>query len=130
MHSEISSSLGTSIVLGQDDFDLMDAALHVVPELRTAVAAAKLVRDSEVSLPITSRDQLAAAIPNGHAMAAGHLMTPQTVELFVPDEHLPIDNEYDLLVKLYIAFLRCKMETAAATNIRPGVLAHASGDKQ
>ncbi|KZB85661.1 hypothetical protein [Amycolatopsis regifaucium] len=105
---------GDRITFEPQDFEALDIALHVVPDLRICALAVKLARAEKVRYPITDPTPLVKLLPRSRFVAAGHDITEKAIRAHLPAELFPIRHEGELAERVYIALLRCRAGTAAA----------------
>jgi hypothetical protein len=126
--SSVSHPVTNPVNFVPEDFEVLDLALHVSPELRIAAFGLKLARIADVRYPVTSIDEITALIPSGRFEGAGHVVTGESLRIIFPKEFLPIEDETDLLVKTHIALIRCRDMTHRAMTIDPAIYKHVVGD--
>ncbi|MEV5750701.1 hypothetical protein AB0L00_23005 [Actinoallomurus sp. NPDC052308] len=119
---EVSQALSESITFMSEDFEVLDLALRVSPELRFAAFILKLARAANIQYPVTSIDDIVTHIPSGRIGAAGHVVTGESLRIFFPREFLPIESQGDLLTKAYLTLLHCQEETNKVTGVDPVIL--------
>jgi hypothetical protein len=119
--SKVSYALTKSINFDSEDLEVLDLALHFNPELRLAAFGVKIARAAGAHYPITSIEEIIALIPSGRFEGAGHIVTAESTRIFFPGEFLPVEDEADLLMKMHIAFMRCREETRKVMAIEPAI---------
>jgi hypothetical protein len=106
---------GEQIVFEPSDFDILDLTLHVIPDLRICALAVKLARSAGIRYPITDRATICDLLPAKRFTAAGHRITAAAINDYVPVEFFPINHPGELAERLYMALLRCRADTSAAS---------------
>jgi len=117
----------TDIEFKPDDFDILDLTLNYIPELRICALAIKRARAAQVRYPLETADKLIGLLDDGQRfVGAGHRIKAEHVRAYMPQEFFPIEDESDLISKIYLALLRCKHEFAIAARVHPITLAELS----
>lgn len=102
---------GSEIVFEPDDFEVLNLVVGLKPELGICALAVKRARQARVTYPIESRKQIASLLGEDRAISiAGHRLTVKSIDDYMPDEHFPIENEGELVSRVYIALGRCNRE--------------------
>ncbi len=99
---------GADIDFVPEDFDILDVTISIFPELRICAQVLKLARQEQVEYPIVSINSLTKLMPDKTVRLGGHIIDAAAIKAFMPDDHLPILDEGDLVSKTYMALLRCK----------------------
>jgi hypothetical protein len=92
----------------ETDFDILDAVLKEFPELRICVGVVKAVRAKGLKYPIKSPEILVRLLPKKKLAIEGHALRADLIERYMPKGFFPINNERDLIVRCYLALMRCK----------------------
>jgi hypothetical protein len=94
------------------DVDVLDLTLHLIPELRICALAVKRARARGVPYPINDHEAIVSLLPRKVFYAAGHRISSNAIQTYVPASFFPIHTEAELQQRLYIALLRCKADTS------------------
>ncbi len=98
-----------TIELSADDFEAMDIALSIVPELRLAALAIARARQLSLTYPITSVATLQQLLgKEGRLTAGGHEIDVAAIKKFLIPGDLPIEHEGALANVVYTALHRCR----------------------
>jgi len=97
------------IDLTPNDFEAMDLALALVPELRISALAVRLARQSGSEYPITGPEGLVRLL-SGEARLSigGHEIDANSIQRFFVSGDFPIENEVELASTVYVALNRCR----------------------
>jgi hypothetical protein len=96
------------------DFEVLDLALNVDPELRLSALAVKRARQAGLKYPVTGADDLAALFDRSGFRGGGHTIVPADAAKYMPAEFFPIAHEGELVSRIYIALRRCNHEASLA----------------
>lgn len=89
-----------------EDLDLIEDALELIPEVATAVHAARLAK-RHVAFPIESYDSLRPLFDKeGHARYKDRVFTFDQGRQFFPSEFFPIESTKDLIIRVMIVLQR------------------------
>jgi hypothetical protein len=113
------SGVCSDITFERDDFEVLDLALQLIPELRLCALALKRARAAKLQYPIESVDALTGLLPNERFVGAGHHITSRDMRHYLPAEFFPIAHEGELVSRLYLALTRCKHELTLAASAWP-----------
>lgn len=103
----------------EDDFDVLDLTLSVIPDLRICAAVLKHARARHLNYPVESVDELIRNIDDGHFIAGRHVIDAEEIRTYMPDAFFPIDHEGELLSKVFAALGRQRYEMAALASLHP-----------
>lgn len=92
--------------------DILDKALKLVPELRIGVEAVQRARNSSLSYPIESVQEVLHLLHEESYRKEGHDITRASLPRFLTPELFPIQDEEDLIGKVYLSLLRCRESSA------------------
>lgn len=93
----------------EQDVELLEDVLDLVPDLDAVAFAAKLARE-RIGYPIESHEGLSSLFEDGRqTVFKGRRITMDDAVRFLPRTFFPIDSERDLLCKLMIAFQRGRL---------------------
>lgn len=106
------------IQLGHEDAEVMEVALSLVPEVRLCALALKWARAAKVHYPIMGVEDLVRAFPHQQFKGGGHFIDAQGIRTFLAKEYFPIENEGELLSRVYLALVRCRYEAAKAQSAK------------
>ncbi|MFF7312032.1 hypothetical protein [Streptomyces sp. NPDC008137] len=97
------------IPLTPEDFEAMDTALALVPELRLAALAVSRARCLGFRYPIRSTRTVAELLgEEGRLSAGGHDIDRAEIRRYLVPGELPIENEGALATVVYHALQRCR----------------------
>lgn len=97
-----------AVDLTPDDFEAMDVALSLIPELRLVALAIRRARRTGLTYPLTSPDQLKQLLGGKRKLvAAGHHIDAKSIRRYLIADDFPIENEGELASIVYIALNRC-----------------------
>jgi hypothetical protein len=113
------ASSAKDIVFGKDDFEVLDLAVSLNPDLRISALAVKRARDAKLKYPIERVDALQLLLHKGVFKGGGHHILPDDVHHYMPEQFFPIDSEEELISRIYIALTRCRHEAAIAAGVSP-----------
>ncbi|MFC8202237.1 hypothetical protein ACFUTV_43700 [Streptomyces sp. NPDC057298] len=103
------AGLCREIPLIPEDFEAMDTALALVPELRLAALAIARARRLRLGYPIRSTREVAELLgEEGRLSAGGHDIDPDEIRRYLVPGELPIHNEQGLAAVVYYALQRCR----------------------
>lgn len=118
-----SLALTESLSFAPEDFEVLDMALHINPELRAVAYGLKLARAAGVQYPIASLDDMVAYIPSDRIKVAGYVATNESIRVIFPKEFFPIEDEFDLLRKTFLVAVR-RHAAQRAVAIDPAIYKH------
>jgi hypothetical protein len=104
----------------EDDLDLLDNVLTVVPILRIVAALGREARKRGLRYPVAGPADLVACLGKDTLTYGVHRVTRATIEHAMPEGWFPIAHEGELLSRLHLALLRCEAE-AAQMRPRPAI---------
>src|SRR5687768_325714 len=70
--------------LQPEDFEVMDLVLHLLPELRICVLAAKRARQDKVKYPIKKVEDIVKLLHGKKFSGGGHRITEKEIRRFLP----------------------------------------------
>jgi hypothetical protein len=103
---------GADIQFGPEDFEVMELAMGVVPEVRVCALVLKWMRDANLQYPVQAVDDLIQAFQHKRFVGGGHAIDPDSIRAFMAKEYFPIKHEGELLSRTYLALMRCKNEAS------------------
>lgn len=95
-----------NVPLGREDFEAMDIALSVVPELRVAALAVQRARQTGTAFPIRDPSGIVQLLQGQGGSMGGHQVDPKSVRRYLVATDFPIENEGDLAATVYVALSR------------------------
>jgi hypothetical protein len=101
---------GADIQFDPEDFEVMELAMGVVPEVRVCALVLKWMRDANLRYPVQTVDDIVQAFPHERFVGGGHMIDPDSIRAFMAKEYFPIEHEGELLSRTYLALMRCKNE--------------------
>lgn len=101
---------GADIQFGPEDFEVMELAMGVVPEVRVCALVLKWMRDANLQYPVLAVDEIVQAFPHERFVGGGHMIDSDGIRVFMAKEYFPIEHEGALLSRIYLALMRCKNE--------------------
>jgi hypothetical protein len=127
MNSEIDAlrrwkSLGEGIRFTAKDFDVLDLALSLIPDLRICALAVKQARKMKVEYPIESVDGLIRYLGDKPFVAGDHVIDLDEIRTYLPAEIFPIEHEGELLSLTYAALGRQRREMALLSTVHPNAI--------
>lgn len=102
------------IKFSPQDFEVMDAALNHIPELRICTGIARHARQAKLRYPVKSTEALIKLLPKRDVYVEGHHLKAPLIERYMAKEYFPIANERELISRCYLALMRCKDDMAWA----------------
>jgi hypothetical protein len=94
---------------GEQDLDLLESALELIPDLTPTVLIAKFVRE-KIGYPVKSMEAFDPHFEkNGVILGDKTTFTHAQALKFLPKEFFPLETERDLLCRLLIAFQRGRL---------------------
>jgi hypothetical protein len=94
--------------LTPDDFEAMNVALSLVPELRLVALAIVRARRAGVAYPLSSPSQIEQLLEGERDLVAGgHHIDARTIRRYFTTSDFPIEHEGDLASTVYLALNRC-----------------------
>lgn len=103
------AGISKSIELSPADFEVMDIALSLMPELRFAAMLMARSRQLDLKYPISSTTSLKALLgESGRLLAGGHEIDAAAIRRFLVPGDLPIEHEGALANVIYTALQRCR----------------------
>jgi hypothetical protein len=114
---------------GQDDVDILNVTLNLVPELRICAAAAKRARRMALNYPLRSAESVCELLGGEVFEGAGYRISRADIFRYMPSGYFPIENEAELIARAYMALLRCRQESfgdtiAAVLEVESFTVAH------
>jgi hypothetical protein len=103
---------GSDIEFDPADFEVIDLTLGQIPELRICAVAVKRSRMAKLVYPIESAQGLFPLFEGKPFEGGGHRFSQADVPRFIAPEFFPINNETELISRIYIALVRCRHEDA------------------
>ena len=110
-------TFGEAIRFTPDDFDVVDLALDVVPDLRICAAVLKYARARKVRYPVSSLDELVKYLDKGRLMAGEHAIDVEEIKAYMHPGFFPIEHEGVLLSRVYAALGRHRQEAALLSSL-------------
>jgi len=107
------------------DFDVLDIALSLIPELRIAALVVKRARQAKINYPIDRAEVLVALLGKKRIVVAGHRIAPDDVAAYLPPEFFPIAHEGELVSRAYLGLMRCSYEVGLAAHLQAATLSKA-----
>jgi hypothetical protein len=111
---------GADIQFNHEDFEVMELAMGIVPEVRICALVLKWARHANLQYPIQSVDTIAQAFPHKRYTGGGHIIDPESIVAFMAKEYFPIDHEGELLSRTYLTLMRCKTESSKINSTEIG----------
>ena len=100
--------------LGEQDLELVDNALCLIPEVRAVVRFGQEARRLGIGYPITSPKQLMGFL-KGQSLRLGELrVDAKSMAHALAKEWFPLAHEGELLSAIHLAIRRCQAESDAA----------------
>ena len=107
--------LSTQPAFEPADFDLLDLALSVAPDLRAAAVLAKIARERGLAYPIESVDRVAGLLGEEEVIEVGEfIVDARAITEALPPETFPLVHEGEFLSAVHLALLRWRAATAEA----------------
>ncbi|RQP21490.1 hypothetical protein [Piscinibacter terrae] len=106
---------GSSLKFEPSDFDVIDLVLGLIPELRICATALKRARAAQLAYPVNSVQELFGLLENRRFSGGGHEFGTKDMKTFLSPHFFPIGNEGELVSRIYIALMRCKLEENSRT---------------
>jgi len=94
------------------DFEVLDLALCLVPDLRICALALKQARASKLTYPVKSAEELIAHLDDGQLVAGRHVIDPGEIRTYLHEGLFPIEHEGALLSAVYAGLGRHRTEMA------------------
>jgi len=102
--------LTSDIEFSREDAEILDLVLNIRPELRVCAEAVRQARRVGLQYPITSVAGFLQGLgPRPFPGIAVEIKDDDIRRLF-PAEWFPIDDEVDLVMRIYLAIQRCQYE--------------------
>ena len=115
--------VGASIRFAPEDFEVLDLTLGQIPDLRVCAHILKKARQIELKYPVTGPRKLFKLLGNKSWSGGGYEIEAACIERFMVPQWFPLDNEGDLVSRIYLALMRCRQESHAQLVADPAVLA-------
>jgi hypothetical protein len=100
------------VEFSEDDLDLLDNVITVVPILRIVAAIGREARRRGLRYPVAGRADLVTCLGKHTLTYPGHRVDRTTIEHAMPESWFPIAHEGELLSRIHLALLRCEAEAA------------------
>jgi len=100
--------------LGEQDLDLVDNALCLIPELRAVIRLGQEARRRGVAYPITSSRHLLGLLKADSLRLGEVRVDAKSMTHALAKEWFPLAHEGELLSAIHLAIRRCQAEVAAA----------------
>jgi len=110
---------GADIQFAPEDFEVMELAMGVVPEVRLCAVVLKWARDGNLQYPVQGVDDIIQVFPHKQFVGCGHEIDPGGIRAFMAKEYFPIEHEGELLSRTYLALMRCKYEASKSNPTEP-----------
>jgi hypothetical protein len=102
---------GQQIEFEPDDFDILNMTLDLVPELRICAETVKRARRIGLRFPVRRPEALFDLLEGEVFEGESHRITKKDISRYMPPGFFPIDNENELIGRVYVALVRCNQET-------------------
>ena len=109
-----------AIEFSENDLDLLDNVITVVPILRIVAAIGREVRGRGLRYPVAGPADLVACLGKDTLIYGNHRIDRAAIEHTMPESWFPIAHEGELLSRVHLALLRCEAE-GAQTAPRPAI---------
>ncbi len=116
-------AFGEQIEFAAEDWEVLDLALSLVPDLRICALALKYARAKKVHYPIESVSELIKHLENGRFIAGRHVIDTEEIKTYMQDGFFPIEHEGALLSRIYAALGRQRYEMAMLSASHPKTIA-------
>lgn len=101
-----------------DDFEVLDLALSLLPDLRVCAYAIKRARSAGIKYPIGRADDLAPLFgKDSRFEGAGYRVDWLSAKRYLLPEFFPIEHEGELLSRLYLALTRARHAATLAASL-------------
>lgn len=100
-----------------EDFEVLDLALCVVPDLRICALALKQARQKRLAYPVKSAEELIARLEDGRLLAGRHVIDAEEIRTYLHPGLFPIEHEGALLSAVYAGLTRQRLEQAAVSGV-------------
>lgn len=90
------------------DREILVKIIDIIPELRICAEAAMRARAANVQYPIEDHKSLSKLLKEEVYESDGHTITRPQIRELMTSELFPIDDEEDLVRKVYMGLLRCR----------------------
>ena len=102
-----------------EDFGLLQEAIHLYPELETAVLLVKTLRREQLQYPITDVEELVQLLANGEPVTAGsYVIDRDAIRRRMAVQWFPIEDETSCLMRIHLALTACREDQLAAAKDR------------
>jgi hypothetical protein len=105
------SMLSRGISFDEQDYELLEMVLHVVPDLRVTAYIGKRARQCELKYPVLTAEQLAMLMGEERIEVGEFSIDRNAVLNALTPEMFPLAHEGEFLSCVYLALLRCRAET-------------------
>lgn|SRR5262249_7146948 len=96
--------------LSADDLGLLDNVLTVIPILRIVVVIGQEARKRNLTYPISGIEELQKCLGSDPLVFDRHRIDRDAIAHTMPKTWFPIVHEGELLSRVHLALLRCKLE--------------------
>jgi hypothetical protein len=101
----------------REDFEVLDLALCLVPDLRICALALKQARRRQLAYPVKSVEDLIAHLDDGRLVAGRHVIDADEIRTYLHAGLFPLAHEGALLSAVYSGLCRQRLEQAAASAV-------------
>lgn len=105
------------IAFKPEDFEILDLALCVIPDLRICALALKQARRTRLAYPVKSVEDLMPHLDDGRLVAGRHVIDADEIRTYLHPGLFPLEHEGALLSAVYAGLMRQRLERAAATAV-------------
>jgi hypothetical protein len=124
-------ALGEPIEFEPEDFEVLDLAVSLFPDLRVSAFALKSARAAKVKYPIKSVEELIRRLKDGKLVAGRHVIEADEIRRYMPEDAFPIEHEGELLSRVYAGLGRRKYEMATLSTVQRGAIdEHIAGPRE
>lgn len=105
------------IAFAPEDFEILDLALCVIPDLRICALALKQARRTRLAYPVKSVEDLMPHLDEGRLVAGRHVIDADEIRTYLHPGLFPIEHEGALLSAVYAGLSRQRVERAAVAAV-------------
>ena len=113
------AAVGADVKFDQDDFEVLDLTLHLMPELRICAMALKRARKHGIQYPIKSATELSKLLEQPVETGCGRSISATAISKYTKKEFFPIEHEGQLISTVYLGLMICRTEMAVASPTTP-----------
>jgi hypothetical protein len=113
------AAVGADVKFDQDDFEILDLTLHLIPELRICAMALKRARKQGIEYPIKSAAELSKLLEQRIETGCGRSISSTAISKYTKKEFFPIEHEGHLVSTVYLGLMICRTQMAVASPTTP-----------